>query len=182
MREYFAKHKFYLLTFVILILVMGVSGVYLKITKIQNTRYKQYPIISNIQYSIDNQSSTSPNIVSNTNNSASSADRLTPTTTPQGSTTTYYRIEVKDYKLHYPSVENLMSIESTNGRYPFFVEEKNYAGLGKFVESINGLKNNPQTGEYWIYYINSKPAQMGISNQVVAPGDVIEWKYEKSTF
>ena len=50
------------------------------------------------------------------------------------------------------------------------------------MEEINGLKNNPQENKYWIYYLNGKSAKLGISTQVVKPGDVIEWKFEKSNF
>lgn len=54
---------------------------------------------------------------------------------------------------------------------------KTFSGLGEFVEEIGGLKNDPQEGKYWIYFINGETAKLGISTQIVMPGDLIEWKY-----
>jgi hypothetical protein len=59
---------------------------------------------------------------------------------------------------------------------------KEFSGLGFFVEEINGTKNNPQTNEYWIYYINGASAQVGISQYKIKNNDLITWKYEKAKF
>ena len=59
---------------------------------------------------------------------------------------------------------------------------KEFGGIGYFVEEINGLKNNNQTGEYWIYYINDQSAKIGISAYILKQNDKITWKYEKSKF
>ena len=53
-------------------------------------------------------------------------------------------------------------------------KDKNYSGMGKFVEEINGLKSSQN--KYWIYYINGKEANVGISNYKINPGDVVSWK------
>lgn len=58
---------------------------------------------------------------------------------------------------------------------------KNYSGLGFFAQEINGVKNNP-AGENWVYYINGRPAQVGVSNYMIKAGDIIEWKYEEKSF
>lgn len=55
--------------------------------------------------------------------------------------------------------------------------EKNYTGIGKFIESINGVKGHGE--QNWIYYVNGKKAQIGVSNYKLKPGDVVSWKYEK---
>ena len=52
---------------------------------------------------------------------------------------------------------------------------KNYIGMGKFIEEINGLKNDGN--KYWIYAVNSKEAQVGVSNYQINPGDVVSWTY-----
>ncbi len=57
---------------------------------------------------------------------------------------------------------------------------KEFSGLGFFVEEINGVKNDYQKGMYWIYYVNGKKANVGISSYIVSYGDVIEWKYESN--
>lgn len=59
---------------------------------------------------------------------------------------------------------------------------KEFSGIGYFVEEINGLKNNNQTGEYWIYYINDQSAKVGISAYTLKQNDKITWKYEHSKF
>ncbi|MDP2709018.1 MAG: DUF4430 domain-containing protein [bacterium] len=58
---------------------------------------------------------------------------------------------------------------------------KNYPGLGFFVEEINGLKNN-SSGKNWVYYVNGRPAPVGVSNYILKDGDIIEWKYEEKSF
>lgn len=56
-------------------------------------------------------------------------------------------------------------------------KDKTYIGMGKFVEEINGIRGNGS--EFWIYYVNGKKAQIGVSNYRINPGDVVSWKYEK---
>jgi hypothetical protein len=56
-------------------------------------------------------------------------------------------------------------------------KDKNYSGMGKLIEEINGIKNNGEKN--WIYYVNSKKAQIGVSNYKIKSGDVVSWKYEK---
>jgi len=60
---------------------------------------------------------------------------------------------------------------------PFMFSGKEYSSLGFFVDEINGIKNDPGNGKYWIYYINGQTAQIGISNYKLIQGDIIEWKY-----
>lgn len=77
------------------------------------------------------------------------------------------------------SAYDLMNLLKAENKINFL--GKDYSGLGFFVEEINGVKNNP-AGENWIYYINSQPAQAGISNYLININDIIEWKYEKQNF
>ncbi len=58
--------------------------------------------------------------------------------------------------------------------------EKTYAGMGKFISSINGIKGNGE--QNWIYSVNGKEAQVGVSNYKINPGDVVSWRYEKANF
>lgn len=59
-------------------------------------------------------------------------------------------------------------------------EEKNYTGLGVFIESIDGIKSSG--GYSWIYYINNQKAMVGVSNYQLKNGDIISWKYEKEIY
>ena len=58
-------------------------------------------------------------------------------------------------------------------------EGSQFAGLGFFVEEVNGLRQNPKIGKYWLYYINGTIGNVGISMYKVEINDVISWKYEK---
>jgi hypothetical protein len=54
--------------------------------------------------------------------------------------------------------------------------DKTYSGMGKLILSINGQKSNGN--KTWIYYVNGKEANVGISNYQIKPGDIVSWKYE----
>ncbi|MDO8668341.1 MAG: DUF4430 domain-containing protein [bacterium] len=86
-----------------------------------------------------------------------------------------YRIAMKPGS----SVYDLMSTLKEQNQIDF--KSKDYSGLGFFIEEINGVKNNPG-GMNWLYYINGKPAPVGISNYKLKNNDIIEWKYEKKSF
>ena len=56
----------------------------------------------------------------------------------------------------------------------FSFNGKEYPGLGFFVEEINGIKG--ENGKYWMYYVNNKEAEVGISKYIIKDGDIINWK------
>jgi uncharacterized protein YxeA len=87
-------------------------------------------------------------------------------------------VSYKDEITEKISVYDFMSELQTEGKINF--TEKNYIGMGKFIDSINGIKNNNNMS--WIYYVNGKEAQVGVSNYKINPGDVVSWKYEKSDY
>jgi len=85
------------------------------------------------------------------------------------------------------SVYDLMALLKDQKKINFVSE--NYSGLGFFIKEINGIRNNPPnplyqggSGENWIYYVNNKPAQVGVSYYVIKTNDVIEWKFENKSF
>ena len=86
-----------------------------------------------------------------------------------------YQITVKSDS----SVYDLMSQLKKQNKIDF--KGSDYSGMGFFIEEINGVKNNP-AGENWIYYINGRPAPIGISYYKLKNNDTIEWKYEKKSF
>lgn len=55
---------------------------------------------------------------------------------------------------------------------------KEFPGLGFFIQEINGLEQSPRAGKYWIYYINGRKAEVGISAYTVNDHDIILWRYE----
>ncbi|MFH1233422.1 MAG: DUF4430 domain-containing protein [Patescibacteria group bacterium] len=74
------------------------------------------------------------------------------------------------------TVYDFMSKLRSEGKIDF--TEKNYIGMGELIVSINGIKNNGDKN--WIYYVNSKKANVGVSNYKINKGDIVSWKYEKS--
>ena len=73
------------------------------------------------------------------------------------------------------SIADFMEKLKSEGKISFI--EKNYIGMGKFIEEINGIKNSGDKN--WIYYVNNKKANIGISNYKINQGDIVSWKYEK---
>jgi hypothetical protein len=65
-------------------------------------------------------------------------------------------------------------IKSENNDFDFSGRE--HSGLGFFVEKIND-KNNTNFS-YWIYYINDRQAEVGVSSYVLQDGDIINWRLE----
>ena len=52
---------------------------------------------------------------------------------------------------------------------------RDYAGLGFFVESINGVPN--AGGKYWVFYLNGVSSTEGVSLVKLKQGDLVEWKF-----
>ena len=81
-----------------------------------------------------------------------------------------YEVEIADGS----SVYDLMDQLKRENKIDF--SGRNYAGMGFFVEEINGAKNDA-AGKNWIYYVNGRPAPVGISNYLIKANDIIKWKY-----
>jgi len=73
------------------------------------------------------------------------------------------------------TVIDAMKVLEARGLFRF--TSRNFAGMGAFVESINGRKNSNDL--YWILYVNGESAGTGASQTIVKAGDNIEWRYEK---
>jgi len=64
------------------------------------------------------------------------------------------------------------------------VETKYFVGLGEFIESVDGLRNNPETGKYWMFYIwNEEKAEweyatVGAGSYKLRDGERIMYRYE----
>jgi hypothetical protein len=74
------------------------------------------------------------------------------------------------------SVYDFMKKLKDEGKISF--TEKYYVGMGKFIDSIDGISGNGS--QNWIYYVNGQKALIGVSNYKINPGDVVSWKYEKN--
>lgn len=72
------------------------------------------------------------------------------------------------------TVYDLLVDLDREGKIDFVFKE--FSGLGFLVESISGVKSG--SGKYWIYYVNGKKAETGISNYKLKNSDSISWKLE----
>lgn len=52
--------------------------------------------------------------------------------------------------------------------------------FGVFVKSINGFESS--NNKAWIYFVNGESGQVAADQQLVNPGDTVEWKYVEPSF
>lgn len=200
MKQFLKQYKYTTIALIIFVIVTVVSGINTYINsdpkieatkQIQNLSEQQNTTTSlnqqiatsqtNTEYRVLNNASTTRTIINIP--SAQNAEIKQPEQKQKitnSNNTTYYKILASDYTQALSStstVVDLMMYASADSRQPFLFRAKEYSGMGLFVEEINGLKNNNQTGEYWIYYLNGQSGKVGISQQLIKSNDIIEWKY-----
>jgi hypothetical protein len=204
MKEYLNKHKWHFAIFFCLIFIVAVSGYFsfrtpntkIQTPKIQNTisdtvsttqsthnkiQIENTEEIDTTKYEKEEVQiiSTDVDVIPEEKQPPTEKQNIEPrnpiTLTIDGEK---YYTEVLEGSTVYEMMQTLtaMSVKS------FSFTTKEFAGMGHFVESINGVKNDIKAGKYWIYYINGQSAQVGISNQKLNSNDIIEWKYESSNF
>ena len=73
-------------------------------------------------------------------------------------------------------------LNQTAHLYNFTITKTYFTGYDSFfIESINNIKNG-QNNKYWQFYVNRAYADKGCSQYFVSNNDIIEWKFEKSSF
>jgi hypothetical protein len=83
--------------------------------------------------------------------------------------------EVSNVPVEYAGVEGKSAMDLLKSSHT--VETAEYAGIGEYVVSINGVKAD-STSNFWGFYVNGKQAQVGASQYISKNGDLIEWKLE----
>lgn len=83
-----------------------------------------------------------------------------------------YEVIVENTSSVYELMEHL---RNTQG---LLFESEYYTGMGFFITSLSGTKQNPKNSEYWTLYINGKESQTGVSSALLKNGDIVEWKLE----
>ncbi|MBI5222729.1 MAG: DUF4430 domain-containing protein [Candidatus Magasanikbacteria bacterium] len=189
-------HKHHLGAFVILIIIAAVSGYFaFKTPNADNTSTPQQN-----NTTTDEIISNQPNetVISNQSFPPEAgqplaeviSDETAPTTTTlmtqllitnDSSVTNdiVLRVNGEEYKHKFVSSATVLDLmKELQFEHQISFSGKDYPGMGMFVEEINGVKNDNQANKYWIYYINGQSAQVGISNYIIKPNDLIEWKYE----
>ncbi len=62
------------------------------------------------------------------------------------------------------------------------VETQYYPGLGEFITSIDGLSQDPETSQYWMFYVWNENgwvlAPVGAGSYQLEDGDNIKFSYE----
>ncbi len=71
-------------------------------------------------------------------------------------------------------------LQQASSRYGFSFGYSNDSSYGAFVEELDGVRNDPGTGNFWLYYVNGGYAALGASSQTLSEGDVILWRYENT--
>ncbi|MBA3789184.1 DUF4430 domain-containing protein [Patescibacteria group bacterium] len=108
---------------------------------------------------------------------STSPSRTAPVSAPSSSATvivgdTQYRVAIAGGE----TLEDALTGLATQGSFTF--TQKNYLGLGEFVDSINGKKSGG--GYYWFLYVNGKISNTGVSTTHLSQSDVVEWRYDRS--
>lgn len=99
-----------------------------------------------------NSATDTSKVIANENITTQSEDYVTYTATSEGS-----------------ALEQLQSINDS--------VEVVESELGKYVDSINGLKGGTD-GKYWTFYVNGEMASVGADAFNPEGGEVIEWKFQ----
>lgn len=199
MKDFVSKNKIAVILFLIFVGLTIVSGFYLP-SNLKNydapklidqpklssslTTASSSPLAIDALQPINKQ----PDIVTTTAEVPTPVNQIsTPTTTavvPEVKGENYTLIVGdKQYQISLPgqpTAYDLMLALKRRGDFDF--QGKGSAGLGWFVEAINGVKNNSFKNIFWFFYVNGQSSNVGISSYVLKPNDVISWKYEKSKF
>ncbi|MCP6726461.1 MAG: DUF4430 domain-containing protein [Patescibacteria group bacterium] len=83
------------------------------------------------------------------------------------------------YEVTIPQGSSVFDVMQTAQDQGFTFAGREFSGLGFFVEEIEGKRQNPKERMYWIYYVNGKKAQVGVSLYIIEDNNVITFKYEE---
>ena len=56
------------------------------------------------------------------------------------------------------------------------VQTKTFDGIGEMVTGINGVE--PDSKQFWAFYVNGKQAEVGAGQYQTKDGDTISWKLD----
>ncbi|MBI2577646.1 MAG: DUF4430 domain-containing protein [Candidatus Wildermuthbacteria bacterium] len=65
-------------------------------------------------------------------------------------------------------------LQALERRHGIILETRNFAGVGIFVEGINGIRNT--NTQYWQYWVNGEYAKVGAGQYKLKNGDEVLWK------
>lgn len=181
MKEFHAAHKHHIRLWITLALITAISGYISYVWEPKSVQQaliivqpKQEILLEDaVKETVEQKEE--PKIV------YTSLDNLVSTTT-EAEITAHAILRIEDLVYSIPiepgnTAYDLMAKAQTDGLIRF--SARDYGGdLGQLVEEINGVKSGARGKKYWIYYINGKKAQVGISTYKPQAGDIISWQYE----
>lgn len=88
----------------------------------------------------------------------------------------YLKVLDKNYKVNVKDGASVLDVMKNAQKDGFSFKGKDYEEMGYFVEEINGISNSPKG--YWLYYVNEKQAEVGVSRYIIKEGDIINWRLE----
>ena len=71
-------------------------------------------------------------------------------------------------------------LQQASSQYGFSLGYSDDSSYGAFIEELDGVRNDPGSGSFWLYYVNGNYAILGASSQTLSEGDVILWRYENT--
>lgn len=81
------------------------------------------------------------------------------------------------YDVSVPEGSSALAVmEAARAQTAFDFQGEEYAGIGFFVQEINGTSSTQD--HFWLYYVNDEEAQVGVSDYIIQAGDVVTWRYE----
>ena len=89
-------------------------------------------------------------------------------------------VEGKSYEVKIVPGSSVYNVLEAGKEQGFSFKGREFLGMGFFVEEVNGKAESSRQGMYWIYLVNNKKAEVGVSSYIIQPNDVITWSYEKS--
>ncbi len=89
-------------------------------------------------------------------------------------------VEGKSYELKVAPGSSVYDVLEAAREQGLSFKGREFSGMGFFVEEINGKAESNRQRMYWIYSVNNKKAEVGVSSYIIQPNDVISWSYEKS--
>ena len=89
------------------------------------------------------------------------------------------KTEETSYEVTIPQGSSVYDIMEAAQEQGFSFEGREFSGIGFFVDEVEGKRQNPKDRMYWIYYVNGKKAQVGVSLYIIEDNDVITFRYEE---
>lgn len=86
---------------------------------------------------------------------------------------------VQDYTITTTDGDSIYDVMVLAEKSGFTFVEKDFPGIGKYISTILGLKEDKHAGFYWTLYLNGTYSSVGVSDAVVHDGDKVMWKYER---